>query len=146
MAKSNVKQFYLTGTAKWCRLNPPGDVEFERYSMAFFPDEPSLKELEGMNLKTAQRKDTKTGEVFYNIGRKFQKADGTELGLVKLYNRDEQMIVNERPDIVNGSKVTIKVITYPIPKSTNNSIRLEAVRIEEMAERIEPGEDIDLPF
>lgn len=146
MAKSNVKQYYLTGTAKWCHLNPPGDEEFERYSMAFFPDEPSLKELEGMGLKTAQRKDSKTGETFYNLGRKFKKADGTDLGLVKLYNREDVMIVNERPDIVNGSKVTVKVITYPIPKSNQFSIRLEAVRIEEMAERIERGEDIDLPF
>ena len=145
--KSKVQQYYLTGTCKWAKLNPPGDEDFEQYSIAFFPDEPSLKTLEGMNLKSAQRKDNKTGEVYYNLARKFKKITGEDLGLVHLYPAEGNMFsADERPSIVNGSKVTVKVITYPIQKSNQFAIRLDSVRIDEMAEPVERGEMVDLPF
>jgi hypothetical protein len=144
--KSKVQQHYLTGSCKWAKLNPPGDEEFEQYAIAFFPDEPSLKIMEGLNLKSAQRKDNKTGEIYYNVARKFKNAKGEDLGLVHLYPSDGPMFVDERPSIVNGSKVTIKVISYPIPKSNYQALRLDSVRIDEMAEHVAREETVDLPF
>jgi hypothetical protein len=145
--KSKVEQLKLQGKCMWSRLNPPGDEEYEHYNMAFYPNEEALKLLEAQKLKTKQRKDAKTGEIFYSISRKFKKtSDGTDLGLVKLYTSGDELIVNERPHIVNGSLVTIKVITYPIQKSNEKAIRLEAVRIDEMASPQERDESIDLPF
>lgn len=146
MAKSTVQQHYLTGVCRWAKLNPPGDEEYEQYAMAFYPDEKSLKAMEAMNLKATQRKDNKTGEIFYNVARKFRKATGESLGLVHIYPAQGDMYVDERPQIVNGSKVTIKVITFQIPKSNQFALRLDSVRIDEMAEQVAREEAVDLPF
>lgn len=142
----NIKQTYLTGTANWSKINPPGDQEYEQYSLAFYPNEEALKIILDMNLKTAQRKDKRTGEIFYQLSRKFKRRDGNDYGLVALYTAEGARITDERPQIVNGSKVTVRVTTYPIEKSKQFAIRLDAVRIDEMAVPVERGEDFDLPF
>jgi len=143
-----VKEVYLSGTCRWAKLNPPGDQEYERYNMAFYPDEKSLKEMLGMSLKLKQRKDNKTGQIYYSVARPFKNAKGDDLGLVHIYPAEGTMYVDERPEIVDGSRVTIKGILFQIPKSTENAFRLDSVRIDEMAERkqYDREEAVDLPF
>lgn len=140
------RTIFLSGTAKWAKLNVP-DKKYNYYGLDLYLDEESTKTFHESGLQVKK----KTGEDgdFYSFRRdaeKLIKSDLVKFDPPELFDGNNNKMVDDRPLIGNGSKVTCKIATYDTVKGIGH--RLESVRIDELVEyEGEPPEDTsDHPF
>lgn len=149
--QSTTKYYKIKGKAYWAKVSPPGDVEYGHYNMLFAPDDmDEWLKVTGLKLKERVSPDDTPAvslrRPFSKDFKKDGKVETVDFGPVPLFNADDSPIINERPHIGNGSKVTVKVSVYQTKKGPGH--RLEAVRIDDLVEfvPVSQGNPIDLPF
>lgn len=137
---------YLSGTIKWHK-----NKELDKYgkrTLDLYMDEDNWNKYKAMELGIKTRDNKDTGEQFVTLSRKKigygKNSVEFELGPWEVLNKDGTEYTGE---IWNGSTVTIKMDTYFSKASGSNVARVEAVRIDNLAEASrEPDEVIDEPF
>lgn len=128
------KIVYLTGSLKWAKLITPDDKYGGSWQVDLYPDTDSLKTFKNLNLELTVREDKETGEPFVKLRRPCQKILKGELvnfDPPKVIDADNKPIGKD-VGIGNGSKATVKIVTFPTPKG--NGHRLEAVQITDLVE------------
>lgn len=136
------KYFFLTGTAKWCKLDQP-DKKYGFYGLDLYLDASGKEKFLESGLKLDLRKDKETGAEFIKLRRDPEKLrDNDEPKPKKLIFEDGVYQVFTG-NIGNGSFVNCKVQVYDSKKGPGH--RLDAVAVETLVP-YEDGNDEDLPF
>jgi hypothetical protein len=122
--------YFFSGTAKWAgkKLDP----KFQKYTIDLYMDEPSLALYQQSGIRVLPKTDP-DGLTFYKLSRKatLEKKDGEiiDLGPPTFLNPD----LTEYTGLVgNGSKVTVKVVTYDTMAGKGH--RYESLRVDELVE------------
>lgn len=134
------KYFFLTGTAKWCKLDQP-DAKYGFYGLNLYLDKSGMEKFRESGLRLEIKKDDE-GE-FIRLRRDPEKLrEGDDPKPKKLIFEDGEYKPFTKL-IGNGSFVTAKVQVYDSKKGPGH--RLDAVAVETLVP-YEDGEDEDLPF
>ena len=139
----------MSGTAGWAHLGSPG--KFGNYTVDMYLDEDSWDKFEAVGLQLKPKEGDNGKFVTFRRPPQQQLMSGKviEHGAPKIV--DAEGVDFEEPSrIWQGSKLTCRLVVYDTLKGKGH--RLEAVRVEELAER-EEGEgsdpilaEIDVPF
>lgn len=139
---------YLTGKIEWHK-----NKELDKYgkrTLDLYMDEDQWSKFNSFELKTKARDNQKTGEQFVTLSRKKTGygAEGAtfELGEWEVKDAEGNPYNGE---VWNGSDVTIKLEVYFSKVAGSNVARVEAVRVDKLAEApkgARQDEQIERPF
>ncbi len=142
------QEVYMTGVSGWTHLGQPG--KYGNYTVDMYLDDESWEKFDKVGLQLKPKEDDQGKYVTFRRPPSQQLINGTiiEHGPAKIV--DDNGDPFEEPNrIWRGSKLTCRLVVYDTIKGKGH--RLEAVRVEELAER--EGEvqdpdlvDIDVPF
>lgn len=136
---STNKEVYLSGTCKWAKLNKKNyDKKYSCYVMDFYPTAESFELFKELELELKVREDE--DGTFVKLRRDSVRVNKnskeiTEVDPPLLLDHDNNPMDQETL-IGNGSKVTVKIDTFPTAKG--NGHRLVAVRVDELVVYDEP--------
>ena len=143
------QEVYMTGVSGWTHLGSPG--KYGNYTVDMYLDDDSWEKFDTVGLQLKPKEDEKGRYVTFRRPPQQQLISGKIIdhGAPKIV--DEEGVTFEEPNrIWQGSTLTCRLVVYDTVKGKGH--RLEAVRVEELAER-EDGEgqdpalvDIDVPF
>ena len=122
---------YVTGKAKWARLNKP-DAKFNTYTLDLYLEDDELARF----TRSGAQNEVRSGEdgKFIKLRRpcvKLVKGEARQYGPPEVIDAKGQPVTC---DIGNGSVVTCKLSIYDTVKGKGT--RLEAVRVDELVEYI----------
>ena len=137
---------YLSGKIKWHK-----NKELDKYgkrSLNLYMDADNWAKYNSFELKSKVQQDKNTGESYVILSRKKTGygAGGSqhELGPWQVLDNTNSPYTGE---VWNNSDVTVKLDVYYSKMSGSNTARVEAVRVENLAEaKGEPDEEIERPF
>jgi len=142
------QEVYLSGVSGWTHLGKPG--KYGSFTVDMYLDDASWEKFETAGLRLKPKEDDKG--TFVTLRRAPQQTlmsgEVREYGAPKIVDSDNNPF-EEASRIWMGSKLTCRLVVYDTVKGKGH--RLEAVRVEELAEREgEPQDeslvDIDVPF
>lgn len=146
---------YITGPISWFRLIPPGDAEFQRYTVSMELDAAAMEFLKPLNIKNKVRvsEDGKTSMIF---SRPFSTKIGDHvvaLSKPRAYDNERKPIVGDVPMLGNGSVLTLKLEV--IATKRGNMVRLDSYVIHSavkfdpaasLAKHLSENEFEEVPF
>lgn len=151
---SDSKILYFAGEANWCKHRTP-DEKYGRYTIDLYMDDKSWDKFErsGIQLKPMTNNNEKdelfNGQKYVKFKRdhsrvKMGSKEVVEYGPPKVFDEDGADVSDVA--VGNGSKVTIKVRTYPT--SMGIGCQWDSMRVEELVkyEEYEVDDEIDNPF
>lgn len=138
------KTYFFTGKANWAKLTEP-DQKYQFWGLDLVLDKDEWDKFKESGLQLKVNK-TKEGEDYVSFRRPQQKVIKNELvdfDPPVLVDKDNE-VLEDRPNVGNGSTVTCKVLVYDTIKGKGH--RLEGVRIDNLIEFIKQDKQDEAPF